>query len=140
MMKKFIILSFLLLSSLACKKNKFSPDGPTDVRIRNNSDFAFTEVTVSTSEKSGDTITFGNITNGALSDYYRFKKAYPKAEISAKIIINGSLIVFSTGPVDYTYMQYIGRSRISYEVDISNPTTHTLKISNVIEEEPLVLK
>src|SRR5664279_3091343 len=101
-MKKLIVISFILLSALACKKKEFSPEGPTDVRIRNLSDLTFTEVIVSTSEKEQDIDTLGTIISGAASDYSRFLKAYPKAEISAKISIGGSLVQFSTGKVDYT--------------------------------------
>ena len=139
-MKKITIISLLLLTVLACKKKHFSPEGPTDVRVRNLSDQVFTQVIVNTSEKTEDTDTIGNINSGSVSDYFRFTKAYPKAQISAKINIGGSLITFTTGPVDYTYMQYIGQDRITFEVYISNPTTHELTINNVIEEEPLVLK
>ncbi len=139
-MKKFFIISLLLLSVLACKKKEFSPEGPTDVRIRNITGETFEEVIVSTSEKSADIDTLGNIAQGSVSDYFRFTKAYPKAEISAKVNIGGSLIKFSTGSVDYTYMQYIGQDRITFEVYISNPANHVLTISNVIIEEPLVLK
>ena len=85
-------------------------------------------------------LSFGDIASGTESGFFRFEKAYPKAQISAKINIDGSLIEFSTGPVDYTYMQYIGQDKITFEVYISNPTNHVLTISNVIEEEPLALK
>lgn len=78
-MKKLVVISLLLLSVLACKKTKFSPEGPTDVRIRNLSDLTFQEVIVSTSEKTGDIDTLGTIANSATSDYFRFQKAYPKA-------------------------------------------------------------
>jgi hypothetical protein len=139
-MKKIIIIALVLLTVLSCKKKHFSPEGPTDVRIRNLSDQIFTQVIVSTSEKPADVDTIANIGSGLVSDYYRFTKAYPKAQISAKINIGGSLTTFTTAPVDYTYMQYIGRDRITFEVYISNPTTHELTINNVIEEEPLVLK
>ena len=139
-MKKLIIISLLILSVLACKKKEFSPEGPTDVRIRNLTRETFQEVIVSTSEKPEDIDTLGNIAEGSVSDYFRFTKAYPKAEISIKIDIGGSLIKFSTGSVDYTYMQYIGQDRITYEVYVSNPTNHVLTIDNVIIEEPLVLK
>ena len=139
-MKNLIIFSFLLLSVLACKKKEFSPEGPTDVRIRNISDLTFDEVIVSTSEKSEDIDTIGNINKGSVSDYFRFTKAYPKAEISAKINVGGSLLKFSTGSVNYTYMQYIGQDRITYEVYISSMNNRELTISNVILEEPLVLK
>ena len=139
-MKKLIIISLVLLSIVACKKVKFSPEGPTDVRVRNQSDLIFEEVIVSTSEKTEDVDTLGTITNASVSDYFRFTKAYPQAEISAKINIDGSLVKFSTGQVDYTYMQYIGRDRITYEVNISDLNNRILTISNVIEEEALVLK
>jgi hypothetical protein len=139
-MKKLVVISFILLAVLACKKKPFSPDGPTDVRIRNLSDQTFQEVIVSTSEKTGDIDTLGNIASGAVSDYFRYTKAYPKAEISAKINIGGSLVTFTTGKVDYTYQQYIGRDRITYEVYISSMPNRELSISNVIPEEPLVIK
>jgi hypothetical protein len=139
-MKKIILVSFILLALMGCRKKHFSPEGPTDVRIRNLSDLTFSEVVVSTSEKTGDTISFGDVASGSESEYYRFKKAYPKAEISAKIDIGGAMVRFSTGSFDYTYMQYIGQDRITYEVYISNPVNHMLTISNVIMEEPLTLK
>lgn len=139
-MKKFIIISLLLLSVFACKKKVFSPEGPTDVRIRNKSDLTFQEVIVNTSEKVGDSVTVGNISTGSTSDYFRVTKAYPKAEVSAMINVSGSLVKFSTGLVSYTYMQYIGRDRITYEIYISNMTNGELSISDVIEDEALVLK
>lgn len=139
-MKKLIIVSLLLLTILSCKKKENSPEGPTDVRIRNISDLTFKDVIVSTSEKSEDIDTLGNIPSGSVSEYFRFRKAYPKAQISAKINIGGSPVTFSTGSVNYTYMQYIGQDRITYEVYISNMNNRELTISNVILEEPLVLK
>jgi hypothetical protein len=139
-MKKTIAISILLILFIACKKNKISPEGPTDIRIRNLSDFIFEQVVVITSEKTGDTINFGEIQGNKVSEYFRFHKAYPKAQISATINIDGSDILFSTGPVDYTYMQYIGRDRITYELSVSKINTRELRISNVIVEEPLALK
>jgi len=139
-MKKLIVISFILLTVLACKKKEFSPEGPTDVRIRNLSDQTFQEVIVTTSEKTEDVDTIGNISTGAVSDYFRFTKAYPKAEISAKINVGGSLVTFTTGKVDYTYQQYIGQDRITYEVYISSMPDRQLTINNIIPEEPLVLK
>jgi len=139
-MKKIIIVSLWLLTILSCKKKEFSPEGPTDVRIRNISDMTFGEVIVSTSEKPEDVDTIANIPSGSVSDYIRYKKAYPKAEITAKINIGGSPVTFSTGAVSYTYMQYIGQDRITYEVYISDLNNHELKISNVILDEQLVLK
>ena len=139
-MKRLILISLLLLSVLSCRKKEFSPEGPTDVRIRNISDIPFQEVILGTSEKPEDIDTIGDISSGSVSDYYRFTKAYPKAEISAKINVDGSLLTFSTGKVNYTYLTYIGRDKITFEVYISDMTKKELTISNVILEEPLVLK
>lgn len=139
-MKKLITVFLILLSVLACKKKEFAPEGPTDVRIRNISDLNFEEVIVKTSENPKDIDTLGTIAKASVSDYFRFTKAYPKAVISAKISTGGSLVKFSTGPVDFTYMQYIGRDKITFEVYISSISNKELIIGNVILEEELVLK
>jgi hypothetical protein len=139
-MKKLILILVIILAFAACKKTEYSPEGPTDVRVRNLSDLTFEEVIVSTSEYPEDIDTLGTIDNGSESDYYRFTKAYPKAEITAKINVDGALLTFTTGPEDYTYMQYIGRDRITYEVYISNMSKKELKINNVVLDEALVLK
>jgi hypothetical protein len=139
-MKKLVIISLLLLSVLSCKKKEFSPEGPTDVRIRNLSDLTFEEVIVRTSEKPEDIDTIGTIASSTASAYFRFTKAYPKAEISTKINIGGSLVKFTTGPVNYTYLTYIGRDRMTFEVYISDMNNRELTISNVILDEALVLK
>jgi hypothetical protein len=139
-MKKFLFSAVIITCIFACKKTEFSPEGPTDVRIRNLSDMNFEEVIVTTSENTEDVDTIGSIPSQTVSEYSRFTKAYPKAEISAKININGTMLEFSTGPEVFTYMQYIGQDRITFEVFISNMNNRELKISNVIQEEPLILK
>ena len=130
-MKK--LLYFLIIISLfACKKTEYDPEGPTDIRVRNLSNLTFTEVIVNT---NADRDTIGDIGPTQLSEYFRFEKAYSKAEISATI--NG--VVFSTGPINTTYMNTIGRNRITYEVFISNMANRELS-HIIIIEEPLVLK
>jgi hypothetical protein len=129
-MKKLIIISIIILSVVACKKTKFSPEGPTDVRVRNLSDLAFTEVIVNT---SGGVDTISTLTARNVSEYCRFDKAFPKAEISAKI--NGQ--TFSTGAVNYNGMTYIGQAKITYEIWISDFNNKKLEISNCIPEAPL---
>src|SRR5665647_1767144 len=98
-MKKAILISIIILSVLACKKTKYSPEGPTDVRVKNVSDLPMIEVIVNT---SGGIDTVGNISAGGSSEYFRFDKAFPKAEITAKV--NGQ--IFTTGPVNYNAMTY----------------------------------
>ena len=111
-MKKLLIISLLILSVVACKKTKFEPEGPTDVRVKNTSNVAFTEVRVNISDSIK---LMGNIGAGGYSDYVRFHKAFAKAEISAKVA--GQL--FSTGIVDYTGLTYLGQVKMTYEVQIS---------------------
>lgn len=129
-MKKSLVILIILFTVLACKKVKFSPEGPTDVRVRNLSDLTYHEVIVNT---SGGIDTLGDIGPGNVSGYYRFNKAYPKAEISATI----NSEKFYTGPVNYTYMQYLGQDKITYEVYISSMSNKQLTISNVIHDEPI---
>lgn len=132
-MKKVIFISFIFIALISCKKTEFSPIGPTDVRVRNLSDVTFTEVTVNT---SGGTNTMGTIAPGNVSEYFRFEKAFIKADISAKI--NG--VTFSTELVDYTYLTYQGQVKMTYEVEISDLNNKVLKIKNIILEEALHLK
>jgi hypothetical protein len=116
-MKKLILVSIIILSNLACKKTEYSPEGPIDVRIRNLSDQTFTEIIIGTSEYDEDIETLAAIEKYTTSEYFRFRKAYPKAEITATV--NGQ--VFSTGPVNYNSgFTYIGQAKITYEVWISD--------------------
>lgn len=112
-MKKLILVLVIAISIAACKKTKFDPEGPTDVRVKNISDLPFSMVIVNT---SGGIDTLGNVLPGAFSDYARFDKAFIKAEISAKI--NGQ--VYSTGGVDYRGLTYLGQVKMTYEVWISD--------------------
>ena len=130
-MKKLILISIIILSVVACKKTKFSPEGPTDVRVRNLTvDKTFNEVIVNTSSGID---TLGNISPGGVSEYYRFDKAFNLAEITVKV--NG--LLFSTGTVDYYGRTYIGQAKITYEVFILDNGNRKLKISNCSLDAPL---
>jgi hypothetical protein len=129
-MKRAILISILILAIISCKKKDLSPEGPTDVRVKNVSDLPMVEVIVNT---SGGIDTLGNIAAGATSEYFRYEKAFPKAEITAKI--NGQL--FSTGTVNYNAMTYIGQAKITYTVFIKSLTSKTLEISDVSLDAPL---
>ena len=130
-MKNLIFIAIIILSVVACKKTKFSPEGPTDVRVKNVSDQPFSEVIVNT---SGGIDTLGTISSsGGLSEYYRFDKAFPKAMITAKV--NGQ--IFSTVPVNYNAMTYIGQAKITYTVFIKDFANRILEISDVSLDAPL---
>lgn len=124
-MKNLILVSVIVLSIFACKKTEYSPEGPTDVRIRNLSDQTFSKVIVSTSEYTEDIDTLETVDKYATSGYLRFKKAYPKAEITATV--NGQ--VFTTGPVNYNSgITFIGQAKITYEVWISDYNKRKLEL------------
>ena len=130
-MKKILFVALILLVSFSCKKTKFSPEGPTDVRIRNLTTLAFYDLNVDI-----DTVVnYGNLNPQSVTDYIRFPKAYPKATISAKINKGGSLVTFSTEVFDYTYMQYMGQMRITYEVFIPNMDKNEFHIEVILDEE-----
>ncbi|NLN29991.1 MAG: hypothetical protein GX158_01930 [Bacteroidales bacterium] len=75
----------------------------------------------------------GTVKPGQTSEYRRVTIAFPKAEITAEI----SGKTFSTGPVNSTHLQYFGRMRITYEVEISDIENRVLEIKNIIPDEAL---
>lgn len=134
-MKRYLFGILILFLVFACKKTEFSPEGPTDVRINNLTTYAFYDLTVDL-----DTIVkFGDLNPQSTSDYIRFKKAYPKARISAKINKGGTLVTFATENYDYTYMQYMGQMKITYKIYIPQPDKNVFEVE-VVPDEPLVLK
>lgn len=128
-MKRLYVIALLLLviCFFSCKKTPFSPEGPTDVRIRNLTGSVLTEVAVKIRDEE---IAFGEIGINTVSEYHRFKTAFPKAYIFARI--NQDTI--STGQVDFTYMNYFGQVRMTYDVTVENSL---LKIKNVTLDSPL---
>ncbi len=118
-----------MLLLVSCEKPNKTPEGPTDVRIRNITDQNFTNLIVDT---GGGEYNYGDLTSGEDTDYHRFDKAYPDAEITATI--NGE--VYTTGEQDYTYAHYIGPDKITYVVYISNPELRLLDV-NIIIEAPI---
>lgn len=129
-MKKLLYLVLIAIALGSCKKTKFSPEGPTDVRVENLSDLPWVEVIVNTSEGID---TLGDIAAHDTSAYFRFVKAYPKAEITAKI--NGE--TYTTGAVNYMGMTYIGQAKITYQAYISSVPNKRLAISNCSLDAPL---
>jgi len=128
-MKRLNVITLLLLiiCCVSCKKTPFSPEGPTDVRIRNLTGSALTEAVVRIKDEE---IPFGTLEVNNPSVYHRFRTAFPKAYISARI--NGDTI--STGPVDFTYMNYFGQVKMTYDVNVEN---NRLIIKNVTLDSPL---
>ena len=126
MMRSIIALLSITLLVVSCTKPNHTPEGPTDVRIRNITDQDFNNVIVDT---GGGNYNYGNIPAGTETDYHRFDKAYPDAEIT--VMINGE--EYTTGEQDYTYATYIGPDKITYVVYISNPDLKKLDVDVILE-------
>jgi hypothetical protein len=128
-MKKILVITLLLhvICCFSCKKTEFTPAGPTDVRIRNISGTELINVSVRIKEEE---ISFGTIGTNSTSGYRRFETAFPKAYISAGVNDEN----LNTGPVDFTYMNYFGQNKITYDVSVENGL---IVIKNVTLDSPL---
>lgn len=127
-MKRTILLITIVLTVLSCKKTPIEPEGPTDVRIFNNTDQQFDNVTVNT---SGGVFNFGTVAPHQYTSYHRYEKAYPKADIS--LTIGG--VEYSTPQQDYTYMQYMGQMKITYRLFIKDQARRELDTDVVADGE-----
>ncbi|MGA1976566.1 MAG: hypothetical protein ABSG89_01785 [Bacteroidales bacterium] len=136
-MKKVLFIFLITIAIIGCKKTKFSPEGPTDIRVRNlQNEYTLQNVIVKTAggrDTTGNIKNLGSIPPDTVSAYKRFAIAFAKAEISAEI--NGD--TFSTGAINSTYMNYMGQMKITYEVYISNMADKQLTIYQVIPEGDL---
>lgn len=126
-MKRTLLLILIALTVVSCKKTPIEPEGPTDVRVYNNTDQIFDNVTVNT---SGGEFNFGTVAPHQYSNYHRYEKAYPKADISLTI----AGVEYSTPQQDYTYMQYMGLMKISYKIFILSQALKELDAEVVTEE------
>jgi len=125
-MKRLILCIAIIVSLTACKRTKIEPEGPTDVRIFNNTDLVFNNVVVNT---SGGEFNFGTVNSRSYSSYHRYDIAYPKADISLDIESN----TYATPKQDYTYMQYMGQMKMTYKIFISNESRRELDTEVVPE-------
>lgn len=122
-----IILAGLLLPVMqGCRK---SPEGPSDIRIRNQSDKVFENVNVDTSAGEHN---YGTIQPGEVTEYFRFDKAYRQAHIT----LNADGVPYELVPVNYTYEITLGQGKFTYELNLADTVNHTLSI-HVIAEAPL---
>lgn len=117
---------FVLLFLFSCKK---SPDGPTDIRIRNKSGVVYKNVNVDT---SGGEHNYGDVNPGGETEYYRFDIAYREAHITLHI----NNVQYEFIPVDYTYEVPLGQGKFTYELSVADTAEHLLAI-HVIADAPL---
>ena len=126
-MNKSLLIILCLAVLLACKKQGLSPQGPSDIRIINLTDSDFTELYVNTGEGEH---TYGNLASKDTTEYIRFEKAFPDAEVTCKI--NG--VTYTSGVPDNTYAAYLGQGKFSYKVWSPSPGVLDM---DVVAEAPL---
>lgn len=132
-MKKLLIFISIAILVVSCRKTEIEPKGPTDVRICNKTAELFENVVVKTSDNPAYAErehNYGNISSGAYSAYHRFDIAY-REEADVSLIISG--VEYSTPDVDFTYLTYIGRDKVTYEITIIDPVNRILKIKTILE-------
>lgn len=129
-MKKLILISCVIIVTLsACSKKNPTPDGPTDIRVKNITASDFVNVVVDTGE---ETHIFGDVAAGALTEYFRFETAYPDSEIT--LTIGG--VAYTTGVPDNTYAVLLQQGKFTYEVWVSNDAQKKLD-TRVTADAPL---
>ncbi len=131
--KPALVLLVAIVMLTACKKRCITPEGPTDVRIFNNTGLTMEEVTVTTTDNTDYAIrihNFGSVAADAYSEYFRFDIAFTEADITLKI---GDL-TYSTPPSQFDYLTYIGQDRITYRLTIADAVNRILEIETIIEE------
>jgi len=117
----------------ACKKRDITPEGPTDVRIFNQTGQVIEEVTVTTTDNTDYTVrvhNFGTVPAGTYSEYFRFDIAFTEADITLKI----GNATYSTPASQFDYLTYIGQDRITYRLTIADAVNRVLEIETIIEE------
>ena len=133
-MKKSLLIALAILLVFSCKKQKLDPEGPTDVRIKNLTTFTLKDVTINLDD---EVVNFGEIGKQDTSKYHRFKKTHPLIKVSATVeTADGKKIYKTEDNIDYTYQQYMGQMRVTYEIYVKSGTAIETK---VITDEPLIL-
>ncbi|HUW92197.1 MAG TPA: hypothetical protein VMV74_03455 [Bacteroidales bacterium] len=131
-MKRIVIIVIMAALLVACKKTKFSPEGPTDIRIQNKTDQTFESITVTTTDDPAyeeRAFTYGSVTSGSYTNYHRFDIAYPEAIITLTI----GAVSYSTVIPEFRYLTYIGQDMVTYEITIQDEVNHVLKIKTTLE-------
>ncbi len=128
-----VVLLAALLLLTSCKKRNLTDEGPTDVRIHNQTGQVINDVTVTVTDDPAYPVrihNFGALASGAYSGYFRFDIAYTEADITVKI----GNVTYSTPASQFDYLTYIGPDRITYRITISDPVNRVLDIETIIEE------
>ncbi len=128
-----IILIAALVIMTGCKKRDLTAEGPTDVRIHNQTGQTIEEVTVTVTDDPAyvkRVHNYGTVASGTYTEYFRFDIAYTEADITLRI----DDVTYSTPAAQFDFLTYIGPDRITYRLTITDQVNHILDIETIIEE------
>ena len=123
-MKKFyfLLISILLVS---CTQND---SDLLLLRIKNTSQFDYTDVVVNT---SGGEHNYGTISSNQSSDYKAFDLAYRYAFVELKI--DGS--TYTIQPIDYVGETPLDNGKYTYEINATNSGDQYSRLTLTLEED-----
>jgi len=128
-MNKITFLSILLIAILmtSCKKDKYTPDGPSDIRIHNVSSLTYDSVVVITTWGNNE---YGTVNPGEQTEYKRFEKAYPREQVN--MYIDSVTYEF---PPDDSVRVLLQQGKFTFQLDVDT-VAKSLNI-HVIADAPL---
>jgi len=121
-----IVLTAIVLTS--CKKNNYTPEGPTDIRIHNVSSLTYDSVVVINTLLEINE--YGTVNPGAKTEYKRFEKAYPREQVN--MYIDSVSYEF---PPDDSVRVLLQQGKFTYELNVDT-AAKSLSI-HVIADAPL---
>ncbi len=112
-MKKITFLSIVLIAIAltSCNKDKYTPEGPTDIRIHNVSSLTYDSVVVINT--FSETNEYGTVNPGVKTEYKRFEKAYPREQVN--MYIDSVSYEF---PPDDSIRVLLQQGKFTYELDV----------------------
>lgn len=114
----FLLPVFALLIGLsACETVDPKRKGPTDIRIKNGSEFLMEEVVVGPHN-------FGDIQAGATTAYREFDVAYDYAYVRFRV----DTLVFSLVPIDFVGEEPLGKGQFTHTLELVDVASRMLRI------------
>ena len=120
-MKRYIIVVLIAFSIISCTSDP--PKGPTNIRIKNASDYNFKDVYVNTTGGEND---YGDINKGGITGYKTFDFAYGIAGV--KLIIDTSK--YALWLPDLVGETYLGTGNFTYIVTVTDTVYKQLQLKH----------
>lgn len=129
---KYIIIISVIFSVISCTYDHITtedihPIGPTEIRIKNASNYDYKDVDVSI---PGITYNYGDINKGEVTGYKTFEYAYRYAGVH--LMIDTSLYRFI--PADYVGEKTLGKGKFTYIITVTDTVLSDTVYNNLYIE------